>query len=1185
MSTEAFPHPRRLKVHRRDRQIAEVVWYEGTATEALARAIRSATSLSDSAPVVLRDKSGAVLAFEASALPDGLEVWIDEPHERSPVLPMEAPGPSMVENLLALLRPGSSPILMLVHMNRKYGEFVRIPGFHRVIYSTTSPEIVGELASRADEFRKLVRRDTPGLGRLPSRALGPGLFTSSDDDPLWHLAHRILLPAFGAGALKRYYGRMLDVADDLFEALTALGPGKPFLVTEWMTRMTFEAIANAAFNTRFGAIDSADLPPFVQEMNVVLRDGQDIAQMLLPEFLVRHKIERRREADHVLADAVREIIQRRRDLMAAGKETPDDLLKVMLTTHDPVTGLPLPDHNIAAQLITFLIAGHETTSGLLSFALYFLWKHPEMQAKVIAEADEVLGRDYSYRPTYEDCARLVVTQRVLRETLRLYPTAPAFTREATRDTALGDGRFRVPEGSSVVVSLIGLHRNPRHWGPNPECFDPDRFLPANEEHRHPHAYHPFGMGIRACIGSQFAMLEAKMVLARFFQRFVPSAADSSYALQVDQTLTIKPRHFGMVLYFRPEEKGRFPESREPAPAMVPAESSPVASPVHAPSASAPAVAATEVALADGSSAARPLRVLYGSNMGTCRELAKQLSREALGFGFAARVSTLDASIPGPGCPWPPAVPVIIVTSTYNGTPPDNAAQFASWMNDSSRSSQDLAGVRFAVLGCGNKQWRLTFQQFPRQMQERLEAMGAQAFHARGEVDVDADFEAMAEAWRNGLWPALVAAFPAEAAVTAPAQPSSSVLGLPAIRVSWLAGGAPASPEPQPAGAFAAKIAIHRELQASRSPRSTCHIELPLPEGVDYRAGDHLGVWPKNPPDLVQAVAQHCQVPLESVLTLQPANSDHQDDSALPTGIPLTVRALLTHWVDLQGPVTRHELRAWAERAGCPPDRSRLQKLIETAEDYQREIAGARRSFVELLPTVPSVRLDLETVVQLRPAMKPRYYSISSSPLVAAKQVSITVGVHPLSAEGSPNPRTGLCSGYLARAGVGEDVRAFVKDTGSSFRLPEDSSLPVILVAAGTGIAPMRGFLWERHHLRAVAKQSVGQSILFFGCRRPNEDYIYREELEKFQREGTLKLLAVAFSRQQGKPKTYVQHLIAKQAERIRGIMRENGLIYVCGDARRLAPDVRNAFAGILGGEWPIDSLIQSRRYLQDTWSS
>jgi unspecific monooxygenase len=237
-----------------------------------------------------------------------------------------------------------------------------------------------------------------------------------------------------------------------------------------------------------------------------------------------------------------ELISERR---ASGRHEPD-LLGIMLEQAHPETGERLRDRAIRYQILTFLVAGHETTSGALSLALHHLAQHPEVLARAQAETDAVLGPDPDAEPTFEQVPRLRYVRRVLDETLRLWPTAPGFARTPREPTTLAGYRMRPGDWALVLLSMV--HRDPQVWGPDAEAFDPDRFLPERSRGRLKHAYKPFGTGERACIGRQFALHEAVLVLARILHRF-DLAGDPSYRLRVSERLTLMPR--GLELSARP----------------------------------------------------------------------------------------------------------------------------------------------------------------------------------------------------------------------------------------------------------------------------------------------------------------------------------------------------------------------------------------------------------------------------------------------------------------------------------------------------------------------------------------------------------------------------------------------------------------------------------------------------------
>lgn len=1121
-----------------------VGWFPGASREAVLDAVRAAAGLAADAPFHVETEAGVTVALDDS-VPEGARLRL-VPGASAPVAahqPVPGPKPYPIVGNLPELRNADGLVGAVADLHAKHGDFFAFTAPGGKAYFCADADMVSEMQAAPDIFAKVVE-GRGGLANLAQKSVGSALFTASDDDPLWHQAHHILAPAFGSTALKNYYGRLVEVADELLAHLDRLAPGESFLATDLMTKMTFEAISYAAFNRRYGAIDAPDLPPFVQAMNLVLVDAMQEPKRLLPEIFYHEVRRQRAAADKVMLDEVNTIIRERRAAMAAGGPVPTDLLQVMLTTPDRVTGLKLPEDNIRGQLIVMLIAGHETTSGMLAYSLYYLWKHPEALEKLIAEVDQVLGRDFSYVPTYEDCGRLDYTQRVLKEALRLCPPVPLLPRSITRDATLGKGRYEVKGGERIFVSLTTMQTSPRFWGPDAHVFRPDRFLPAEERQHHPDAYHPFGMGMRSCIGFQFALLEARMVLARFIQRFVARPKDPHYVLRHKMALTVKPDHLDMLLERRPEVKGRFPVKPEKVKATM-------AAPVSA--------------------GGRRMALLYGSNMGGCRDIALALAQQAGARGYAASVAELDEQVDQP---FLADGPVILITSTYNGAPPDNAARFAQWLE--AAPADACAGLHYAVLGCGNAQWRQTFQKFPTEVAAGLAARGGTALLATGAADADGDFEAAVEAWTADLWRALDAASAADA-------PAPDVVEAPAIKVEVVnfaggaAGAAPRAGTKLDEGAVLTRIGVNRELQGPGARGSTRHLEIPLPAGTTYAAGDHLGVFPCNPPALVSAAAALCDLAPETVVLLSATDPQVAAETGLPLGMPVPVSELLAEHVDLAGPVTRRDLRVWAKAARCPPDAARIAAWLA---DFPALSAGKPR-MTDLLAQVPSVRVDLATLLSVRPPLKPRYYSISSSPLLSPDACSLTVGVHRFAcAEGALHD--GLCSTYVAGCAEGMPVRVLVKNTGSSFHLPADPKVPLILVGPGTGLAPLRGFLQERHALRDKGV-STGPVQLFFGC-RDESDHLYREELEGYRDEGTLSLLAVGYSRKEGTPRTYVQDLLRAHARHVAELVAQGAAIFICGNARTMAPDVHAAFADILGAPVLADLEAQGR-YLQDVWAS
>lgn len=394
----------------------------------------------------------------------------------------------------------------------------------------------GELCAELCDESRFVKALPPALVALRDFA-GDGLFTAYNDEPNWQLAHDLLVPAFTKAAMQRYHGVMLAAVRELFEVLPE--DGTRFDVASHMTKLTMETIARTAFSHDFGSFSRPEPHPFVPAMVTALETGRRMGALssLPGSWLLRRRLRRRNAGHQQYLDAMLdELIAERR--AAPGDQ--QDLLGIMLEQGHPETGEKLSDRAIRYQILTFLVAGHETTSGALSFALYYLARHPDVLAKAQAETDTILGPDPDAEPTFEQVPRFRYVRRVLDEALRLWPTAPGFARSPREETTLAGYRMRPQDWALVLMPMV--HRDPAVWGEDAEAFDPDRFLPERSRGRLKHSYKPFGTGERACIGRQFALHEAVLVLARILHRY-DLAGDPSYELAVTERLTLIPRGF------------------------------------------------------------------------------------------------------------------------------------------------------------------------------------------------------------------------------------------------------------------------------------------------------------------------------------------------------------------------------------------------------------------------------------------------------------------------------------------------------------------------------------------------------------------------------------------------------------------------------------------------------------------
>lgn len=426
-----------------------------------------------------------------------------------------------------------SPVQDSMRVGRELGPIFRRKAFDKEIVFVWGADLAADIADES-RFTKHV-----GLGVANLRPLaGDGLFTAYNHEPNWQLGHDILAPGFSKAAMEGYHPLMLDVARQLTTAWDERSrAGDAVDVPGDMTKLTLETIARAGFGHDFGSFERTRPHPFVTAMVGALSYAQrrNAVPPLLGPLLQRGAAKRNAADREYLNNTVDQVVAARRD--ADGSGAHGDLLDRMLQTAHPETGERLSAQNVRRQVVTFLVAGHETTSGALSFALHYLSRHPAVLQRAQAEIDRVWGD--TEEPAYEQVARLRYVRRVLDEALRLWPTAPAFSREALHDTALG-GVHPMREGAWALVLIMLLHRDPAAWGENPEAFDPDRFEPKAVRARPPHVFKPFGTGARACIGRQFALHEATLVLGLLLRRY-DFRADPDYRLQVSERLTLMPR--------------------------------------------------------------------------------------------------------------------------------------------------------------------------------------------------------------------------------------------------------------------------------------------------------------------------------------------------------------------------------------------------------------------------------------------------------------------------------------------------------------------------------------------------------------------------------------------------------------------------------------------------------------------
>ncbi|HVU18615.1 MAG TPA: sulfite reductase subunit alpha [Candidatus Didemnitutus sp.] len=560
---------------------------------------------------------------------------------------------------------------------------------------------------------------------------------------------------------------------------------------------------------------------------------------------------------------------------------------------------------------------------------------------------------------------------------------------------------------------------------------------------------------------------------------------------------------------------------------VPASSSPAAMPP-------PAVAAI------------PLTVLFGSQTGTSEALARRAAKSAGQRGFQATTADLGQVTLAR---LEKEKNVLLLTSTYGeGEPPDNAKALHAALKKATEGSETpLQQLAFSVCAFGDSNY-VKFCQAGRDFDGFLEKLGGRRVSPR--VECDLDYESRFASWLDAALAALNKGNPADTAAT-----------LPAVSVA-----AVSAPEPAPAAAeyskknpFLTPVRMVRRLNAIGSAKEVHHIEFSLEgSGLGYEPGDALGVVPQNCPRLVTEV-------------LAALDCDGEEEVPAPEGGSISLRRALTEHYDLGRPSVKL-LKLFPVLAGAGDD-----SIAASGHHHVVDMLVAARSSDD--HRVPPAEL----VGALR-RLQPRLYSISSSPAAHAGRVHLTVGA--VRYEVGGRARQGVCSTFLAdRAAVAGPVGVFIH-ANNNFRLPVNPDAPVIMIGPGTGIAPFRAFLHERR-MRGMR----GRNWLFFGDQHEATDFLYRDELMSFQREGILPRLDLAWSRDSS-AKVYVQHRMLENAKEIWAWLEEGAHLYVCGDGSRMAKDVDVALHRIVetaGGKSPeqaalyVSGLRSARAYQRDVY--
>ncbi|KPI37800.1 uncharacterized protein AB675_184 [Cyphellophora attinorum] len=954
---------------------------------------------------------------------------------------------------------------------------------------------------------------------------GPrGLFAATNEDPDWHQAHRILMPSFSTMAVQGMFDGMKDIANQLILSWARKGPENVINAPKDFTKLTLDTIALCTMDYRFNSFYQDTMHPFIDAMVKVLVENGN--RSTRPGFL--NKVMLRKEKEHAerrlyLRKVGLDIVENRRQNPKEGK----DVLNTMIYGKDPKTGQVMRDELISEQMLTFLIAGHETTSGLLSFAFAEMLRNPETYFKAQAEVDRVVGQRAIQFEDIKDLHYL----------------------NAEASIVTLDGYVVKPE-DRIIVMLAKAQRDPKVWGDDADQFKPDRMLDENFERisaQFPGSWKPFGNGRRACIGRPFAWQEALLVTAMVLQSFDVKLEDPSYNIPVKQTLTLKPDNFKIRVAPRDGQTATDVDQF-----------------IH----TGKATTTNKDTRSNGAAASngtvrRPLKILYGSNTGTCQALAQRAASDAASLGFAAEISDMDSAT-GPMSS--KNGPVVIFTSSYEGEPPDNAARFIEWLQTCSNTS--LSGVEFAVFGCGHRDWVRTLHRIPKLTDELMARAGGKRMAQAGFTDVAkgnvyGDFEEWLDAT---LWPALRSTGSVD-----------SDEGLPGLdfELSTDARATALRFDVQPA-----TVKANNRLTSGTEPEKY-HLEINLPSNTTYECGDYLAILPQNSDLAVKEAMSIFNLPWDSVITLK-----GNGPSCIPLNTPMPVSEILRSYVELSQPCTKKTIRLLASHSHDSHVRNHLSSLAANDALYTAEITKKRVSLLHLYAQYStSIALPIGTFLSLLPPLQVRQYSISSSQLAHQGTCTLTYGVLDTTSLIDPTLRfQGVTSNYLRSLQRGDTIHVAVRPAAKkSFRLPLDiESTPMLMFAAGTGLAPFRGFCQQRAILAASGRK-LAPAMLFLGCRSRTTDRLYAQEMDRWVADEVVDV-RYAFSQESewSAGCRYVKERVVKDQEEVRGLWRDGARVYLCG-SRAFAEGVREAAGEIVRGliREKADGTIRNEAALQE----
>ncbi|GFV30175.1 nitric oxide synthase, inducible [Trichonephila clavipes] len=586
-------------------------------------------------------------------------------------------------------------------------------------------------------------------------------------------------------------------------------------------------------------------------------------------------------------------------------------------------------------------------------------------------------------------------------------------------------------------------------------------------------------------------------------------------------------------------------------------------------------------------------ILYASETGKSETFAKKLGN-VLHASFNTKVMCMDDyetnSLTSEDF-------IIVVASTFgSGEPPDNGQSFWKALKELKEKKESLQNLRYAVFALGSSSYPF-FCNFGKNVDNILSDLGAKRITKIELGDELGGQEHTFNEWLPSVYKASCKDFGIEL---------SDDMILPMLDINtWKMGhfrlvGTTAKQRDlltelskvHNKKLFTAQIFSRENLKAPEAENQTVLARLTTKNAPlsAYEPGDHIAIFPENPSAVVEPILRRIGkfgINVDEVYqTEYLKNGSWEIFKRFPAA---TLRQYFTHYLDITTPPTSSFLLLLSQMATDSFDKHRLKKLAEVPDDYETWKSYRYPNLAEILEEFPSIEIDPTLMISELPLLQPRYYSISSSRQSTPDEIHITFTMVSYRTRGNTGPlHHGVCTSFMNTVSQ-EDILCFIR-SAPRFHLPDDSTSPLIMIGAGSGIAPFRSFWHEREAIyenqkKDSSKKTLGPMYLFFGCRQSKLDDIYKSETAPLVKKGVITKVFTALSREPGMQKEYVQHRLEKESEVVLSVLDNGGHIYVCGDAV-MATDVRSTIERILSNankNIEIDDLVDNGHYHEDVF--